>query len=132
MIILPDDIIRHILEYNANYHPNLLECHKELLKNRPCYYKRVVSSFRIDVENMRMFKINTDHLIYINILYEEPYIKLNLNAIEVSPVISGYPYTDFRNIVLYYGWTRETDSKLMRRVLGANNRIADIMSPGYY
>tara|TARA_Y100000816_G_scaffold174628_1_gene125673 strand:+ start:1390 stop:1788 length:399 start_codon:yes stop_codon:yes gene_type:complete len=132
MIILPDDIIRHILEYNADYHPNLLKCHKELLKNRPCYYKRVVSSFRMDVENMRMFKINTDHLIYINILDEEPYIKLNLNAIEVSPVISGYPYTDFRNIVLYYGWTRETDSKLMRRVLGANNRIADIMSPGYY
>jgi len=38
----------------------------------------------------------------------------------------------FINIVLYYGWTRETDSKLMRRVLGANNRIADIMSLGYY
>ena len=40
MIELPEAIIRHILEYNADFHPNLLKCHKELMDHRPQYYKK--------------------------------------------------------------------------------------------
>lgn len=31
MIESPVEVVRHILEYNADFHPNLLKCHAELL-----------------------------------------------------------------------------------------------------
>ena len=43
---LPEEIIQEILSYNADFHPNFMKCHEELLIDRPCYYKRVHAGFK--------------------------------------------------------------------------------------
>ena len=52
MVILPTEIINYILEYNVDFHPKLLKCHKELLSNRPLYYHRIADILKLRGQNV--------------------------------------------------------------------------------
>ena len=114
-ILLPEEIIRHILEFNADFHPNLLACHEEMLKDPPYYWKKVCGGFKPCIgdhvtwgdfkkcnERIRM-DYNPETMTH-NYLWNE---YVNLYAIEISAEITpkngGY---NSRNIYLYYGWKR--------------------------
>ena len=83
---LPEEIIEKILSYAPDYHPNLLKCHTEILKNRPCYYKKVVAGFKPGIGNhptwQNFTKKNNHELKFV-----APWLpNLKLYAMEITPV----------------------------------------------
>ena len=134
MTILPDEIIRHILEFNADFHPNLLECHKEMLKYRPCFYKRVKGGFTpglSDHPTWHNFKKN-NHQINVYIPGTTILFNLKLYAIEITPERErNTRFYHSRDIILYYGWERKNNKIYWNNILLANENF-DLFSPGYY
>jgi len=120
MIELPEEIIRYILEYNADFHPNLLKCHAELLEDRPCYYKRVVAGFEpgiCDSPTWHNFKKN--ETIRVPFSTSMGQIKYGtLYAIEITPKRHrSNRYWHSRDIILYYGWGRMSDPKFWNPII---------------
>jgi hypothetical protein len=119
MIKLPHEIIRYILEFNANHYPYLQQCHIEMLENRSCFYKRVF----LNLTN------HTWNNIKNNITLHIPYgwtIVLERHAIEVTP-----KHNNNRSLILYYGWSKMFDSLFWKTIVASNN-VQDMFTPGYY
>ena len=106
MILLPDEIIRHILEFNADFHPNLLACHKEMLEDPPYYWKKVIGGFKPGIgEHATWYDFKRNERIRMNYdptipQWEED---IYLHAIEITPKHNEH---NSRFIYLYYGWKR--------------------------
>ncbi len=154
MIELPEEIIRHILEYNADFHPNLLKCHKELMDHRPQYYKKVIAGFKPgigDHPTWHNFKKNDEITIHLQHRFNQyafpdrnPILtlKLKLHAIEITGEMMsetnrrvmtkmGYVGT-WRNINLYYGWDRNIKWDIPM-IKGCGSRyMNNDCKPGYY
>ena len=156
MIELPDEIICHILEYNADFHPNLMKCHKEMEKYRPQYYKRVVKGFCPGIGADRMWRNfsarNREIILHLfpphtsirerigsGDIYKVVH-KLKLYGIEITPeeemselssLISSR--VGYRNIVLYYGWDRNMEKTVREEKCLINCYMREgKFKPGYY
>lgn len=136
MILLPEEIIEEILSYAPDYHDNLLRTHKEMLDNRPCYYKKVIAGFSpgiADSPTWDNFKRNDEIRLWKLGTGAGPmeYMVLKLHAIEIT---SHRPpndrYWHDRDINLYYGWRRATDRNFWREILSAEKHWD--FKPGYY
>lgn len=111
MNLLPDEIIRHILEFNADFHPNLLACHKEMLKDPPYYWKKVCGGFKPGISDhvtwcdfKRKGQIRMDYNPTMPQWNEYLYLyAIEISAAEITPKNGEY---SSRNIYLYYGWKR--------------------------
>ncbi len=171
-ILLPNDIIRYILEYNipksinnlfrkksnylyfdyylSNYHIKLLDCHKEAMGKRPCYYKVSVGGFTPGISDSPIwhyFKKNSTIREWYYINGVANYIELELFAIEITP---ERPPNDrywhstvgnlrsiednlwSRDIRLYYGWKRCNDQQFLNQIARINSYQRDALSPGFY
>ena len=131
-ILLPDEIIRHILEYNADFHPNLLKCHQEMIIKKPVYYKKVTGGYKhstlqciSDHQIWDNFKKNDEISIYT---HQGLVYKLNLYAIEITPEISSNSNRFVRDIHLYYGWSRKINKNMWDIIINNINEF----NPGYY
>ena len=141
MILLPEEIIQEILSYNADFHPNLMKCHEELLIDRPCYYKRVHCGFKPGICDNPTWHNFSEKNNEISIWRRNPtvenygamvFMKLKLHAIEITPERERTDrYWHTRDMKLYYGWARMTDMNFWNTVTKAN-LIHDTFSPGYY
>ena len=107
MNLLPDEIIRHILEFNADFHPKLLACHKEMLKDPPYYWKKVCRRrFSWDIpwcDFKRKRQIRMDYNPTMPQWNEYLYLYAIEISAEITPKNGEY---NSRNIYLYYGWKR--------------------------
>ena len=110
MSILPEEIIRHILEFNADFHPNLLACHEEMLEDPPYYWQKVRGGFKPGIgDHVTWFDFKRNGQIRMDYHQTMPQWNefVNLYAIEISaeitPKNAGY---NSRYIYLYYGWKR--------------------------
>jgi len=127
MIELPEEVIRHIREFNADFHPNLLKCHTELLENKPIYYSRIDRT----IWNEKDLKMILEYL-----ASKEKIVKwiggrgrtiLTVRALEIGPerVIKRYDMVTLkcireikrRQITAYYGWGFEKDHESWKAVL---------------
>tara|TARA_Y100000816_G_scaffold276480_1_gene245703 strand:- start:382 stop:780 length:399 start_codon:yes stop_codon:yes gene_type:complete len=127
-ILLPDEIIRHILEYNADFHPNLLKCHQEMIIKKPVYYKKVIGEFKHStffILNRNNNNKNDEISIYT---HQGLVCKLNLYAIEITPEISSNSNRFVRDIHLYYGWSRKINKNMWDIIINNINEF----NPGYY
>ena len=157
-ILLPHDIIRFILEYNipksinnlfrkksnylyfdyylSNYHQKLLDCHKEAMGKKPCYYKVSVGGFTpgiSDSPTWHNFKRNSTikEWYYINGVLN--HIELELFAIEITPERPPNDrYWHSRDIRLYYGWKRCNDTQFWNEIARINSYQRETFSPGFY
>ena len=103
---LPEEIIRLILSYAPDFRDNLRNCHKEMEKYRPKYYKKVTGGFMYYPENPNLpingfgadpnwnnfQKQNNDEITVRQLNPENNhntmspiYRKLKLYAIEITP-----------------------------------------------
>ena len=159
---IPEEIIRHILEFNTNkiiynlfknktnniffyyyiskYYLKLSNCHKELMKKRPCYYKVSVAGFTpgiSDSPTWHNFKRNSTIIesYYINGVLN--HIELELFAIEITPETYNLKpeittNDKSRDIRLYYGWKRLNDQQFLNEIRKAHINKLKIFSPGFY
>ena len=136
MILLPEEIIREILSYAPDYHDNLLRCHRELLKNRPCYYRKSILGFSPGIEDSPTWHNFTNRK---NLEYwrqdeggiSRVALRLKPYAIEITAFRprSGRNWHT-RDMYIYYGWARENNEHFWREILGAEG-VWDL-KPGYY
>lgn len=137
MIQLPEEIIYLILSYAPDFHENLLKCHTELLKNRPCYYKRVHAGFKPGISDSPTWHNFSKKNNNINVWIRTPTrevrpVPLTLHAIEITPERQpNNRYWHSRDMNLYYGWAKMTDMNFWDTVVKAN-LFHDTFTPGYY
>ena len=135
MILLPEEIIKEILSYAPDYHDNLLRTHKEMLENRPCYYKKVVAGFSpgiADSPTWHNFKKNDEIRVWKRgIRGPMEYVLLKLHAIEITPWrnTNVVRYHN-RDINLYYGWAKARNEYFWQEILSADRHWD--LKPGYY
>ena len=135
MILLPEEIIKEILSYAPDYHDNLLRTHKEMLENRPCYYKKVVAGFSpgiADSPTWHNFKKNDEIRVWKRgIRGPMEYVLLKLHAIEITPWrnTNVVRYHN-RDINLYYGWAKARNEYFWQEILSAERHWD--FKPEYY
>ena len=155
---IPEEIIRYILQFNinkviynlftkkpnniffnyyfSNYHQKLLNCHKEAMEKRPCYYKVSVGGFTpgiSDSPTWHDFKRNSTIRVWYYINGVANYIELELFAIEITPERPpNNVYWHSRDMRLYYGWKRCNDRQFLNQIARINSYQRDALSPGFY
>jgi len=109
--MLPDEIIKEILSYNADYHPNLMKCFKEMLGNEPAPCGKTLTLESLpDFENWRnrgYGKNNIEDHTFRGNPMSPGYMKLKLHGIEIAGARLNNDNTKYIRIVkLYYGWAK--------------------------
>ena len=143
--VLPEEIIELILSYAPNFRDNLKKCQMEILdQHRPIYLKKVIAGFTPGIADSPtwhnfIYNRNDEIRIWRRYYNNGPmmYTKLKLHSIEITEERTsaaereGHWHT--RDIILYYGWTKLSNTNLWKMICEWNSgHFRGEFTPGYY